>query len=277
MPAFSAYAPTPDLAQSFLGGVRLAQDAQQHAQQIQLQREKLAQAAQQAEMELMAKREAAQQQQLRQQQEMEIEKAYKQAQIGLRQREVDESAKVLEFKTQQAAQHAFIQQTAQQRIARGEDPVNVYQELGPQMGIGLPSGLFRPPTRELLKEPRLVDVGGRKAAEMQAGHFAFLPRDPRDPSEMTTETEVIPATRGRAAVPETTEGGFLGIGSRTVPAVPAVPATRERRITRHIPVGQSHKAAPPKSAIAYLREHPRTRDAFDAWYGEGMADNYLEE
>jgi hypothetical protein len=277
MPAFSAYAPTPDLAQSFLGGVRLAQDAQQHAQQIQLQREKLAQAAQQAEMELMAKREAAQQQQLRQQQEMEIEKAYKQAQIGLRQREVDESAKVLEFKTQQAAQHAFIQQTAQQRIARGEDPVNVYQELGPQMGIGLPSGLFRPPTRELLKEPRLVDVGGRKAAEMQAGHFAFLPRDPRDPSEMTTETEVIPGTKARAEIPETTEGGFFGFGGHKFPAVPAVPATNARRITRHIPVAKARKSKPSQPAIDYLLDHPKTRDAFDAKYGSGMAENYLEE
>lgn len=241
MPAFSAYAPTPNLAQSFLGGARLAQDAAQHAQAIQLQREKLAQDAQQAEMELMAKQQAAQQQQLRQQQEMEIEKAYKQAQIGLRQREVDESAKVLEFKTQQAAQHTLIQQTAQQRIARGEDPQKVWQELGPQAGVGLPAGLFRPPTRELLKEPRLVDVGGRKAAEMQAGHFAFLPRDP---SELMTETEVIPATKGRAEIPETTEGGFFGFGGHKVPAVPAVPATSARRITRHIPVRQSESSAP---------------------------------
>lgn len=276
MPAFSAYAPTPNLAQSFLGGARLAQDAAQHAQAIQLQREKLAQDAQQAEMELMAKQQAAQQQQLRQQQEMEIEKAYKQAQIGLRQREVDESAKVLEFKTQQAAQHTLIQQTAQQRIARGEDPQKVWQELGPQAGVGLPAGLFRPPTATGTSAmPTEFDRDPNKSYITRGG--AYIPPVKPSPSELMTETEVIPATKGRAEIPETTEGGFLGIGAHKVPAVPAVPATSARRITRHIPVAKTRKSKPSQPAIDYLLDHPKTRDAFDAKYGSGMAENYLEE
>jgi len=121
--------PGPNLAESFLGGYRIAQDAQQHAQALQFQREKLAQDAQMAEMELAAKSAAQEKQALRQEQEIQIEKAYRDSQIGLKQRELDESQKLFDFKVQQASQQAAVQQMAARRISAGEDASKVWQEL----------------------------------------------------------------------------------------------------------------------------------------------------
>src|SRR5688572_22351825 len=88
IPSFSSYAPAPDLAGAYLGAQRIQQQAAEAANRIQLGREQLAQEAVQAQMELAAKKEVLASEALRRAQEQEIEKAYRQTQIGLKEREL---------------------------------------------------------------------------------------------------------------------------------------------------------------------------------------------
>lgn len=180
IPSFGSFAQTPNLASSFLGGAKLSADIAQDAARLQLQRQQLAQEAQQAQMQMQAKEAQAERQALRDQQEMEMEKAYKDAQIGLRQRELQGEEQVLQFKTQEAVQKSMAQQMyqseAQKLIDGGSNPQEAYQQaalrFGPQMG--LPSGAYSAAFRgsggsaQLGPASPLLDQAGVPTGMMQA-------------------------------------------------------------------------------------------------------------
>lgn len=122
LPDFGSFAATPNLGGNYLEGVQVAQQAQQHAQSLQLQREKLAQDAQQAQMEFQAKQAQFEQQQLRYEHQMAIDKAYKDATIGWHQRQIEDQEKRLALATAAAAQKLQVQQQYQNRLSSYTDP-----------------------------------------------------------------------------------------------------------------------------------------------------------
>lgn len=118
---------------------QLTLEASKANAQIQEQQQRLQQESAQASQKLAAQQEAEQQDTLREQQRLNIEKAYKDAEIGLRKQQLDQSKQQLAAQTQMAARKFQAQQQAQQRIQAGEDPSKVWMELGPQLGMNGPA------------------------------------------------------------------------------------------------------------------------------------------
>lgn len=116
-------------------GARMGQQAAIARAEIQQRQSQMAQQAQMAQVEMQAKQEALQKEHLLKQQEMEIAKSYKEQMLALQGQELQQKQQVQQQQLKQAAQRFSMQQLAQQRIAGGEDPSKVYQELGPIMGI----------------------------------------------------------------------------------------------------------------------------------------------
>lgn len=224
IPSHTGFAATPNLASSFLGGARISADIAQDAARLQLQRQQLAQEAQQAQMQMQAKEAQAERQALRDQQEMEMEKAYKDAQIGLRQRELQGEEKVLQFKTQEAAQRSMAQQMYQAEARRLMDvdqlpAQEAYQQaalkFGPQMnlnggamaaafrgrgGIGGADGLG--PASPLLDQAG-VPTGMMQAMSSDRARRIFAP-----PTSIQSQ---------KAEPVEGTKGQYFRIGERILP------------------------------------------------------------
>ncbi len=114
---------------------QLTQESTRATAQIALEQQKLAQDQVQSQMMLQAKQQQMKQDDLRQQQQLQIQKAYQDAQIGLRSQQLEQTKQSIAIKTQQAARTFQAQQQAQVRIKAGEDPSKVWMELGPQMGL----------------------------------------------------------------------------------------------------------------------------------------------
>ncbi len=121
MPSFTGFAPTPNLGENYLGGVRvaqqgqaqaaeqqqgqqrLAQQAQQAQQQLQLESQKLDAAREQAALELQVRQQEKQQQMFQEQQRLEIDKAYKDNMIGLQKQKLQDAQAKMAQETQKAA------------------------------------------------------------------------------------------------------------------------------------------------------------------------------
>ncbi len=82
---------------------RLAQDALQHNQQLQMESARLSQAEHLAQMEMQARKEVSQQNQLREQQRMAITDAYHQAEIGIEKGRLEQQQAVAAAKAKEAA------------------------------------------------------------------------------------------------------------------------------------------------------------------------------
>lgn len=121
IPSFSAYAPTPNLAEAFLGAERIRQEAAEAAARIQLGREQIASQAVQANMELQAKQQALANESLRRAQEQQIEQAYKQTQLGLAERELKSQEAYNESRIAEAAE-GFAARAAYTRAVEGGMP-----------------------------------------------------------------------------------------------------------------------------------------------------------
>lgn len=148
IPTYSTGIGAPDLAGAFLGGRRIAQEAYSDAARIQFGREQLAQQAIQNEMELAAKKEALSRESLRRAQEQEIEKAYRETQLGLAERELKNAEAMNALKIQEMARSFDAQQTYQRRV-KELAPKMGYEEAARQAiletgGTGLSTALERP-------------------------------------------------------------------------------------------------------------------------------------
>lgn len=104
--------------------------------QIAAEQQKLQQQAVMAQMEMQAKQQIAERNAQLDEQQRAVDGAYKQQQIDLHKRELDQAAQTLQEKTQQAAQMFQVKKQYQQRVQAGEDPFHVMLELGPMMGAG---------------------------------------------------------------------------------------------------------------------------------------------
>lgn len=124
IPTYRAGVGAADLSGAYLGARRIAQEAYSDAARIQLGREQLAQQAVANEMELAVKREALARQAMKQQQEAEIVKAYRETQIGLRQRELANDEAITAMRLEDAAREF----EEQQRYSRR------FKELEPTLG-----------------------------------------------------------------------------------------------------------------------------------------------
>lgn len=161
VPSYTGFAATPNLAESFLGGARvalgreqLAQQAQEASMRMAMENERLNQQRAIAEMELSAKQAAEAQERLRRQQELEIEKSYKQAQIGLEERRLQQYQRKLAQDIQESARAFAAQQQYQQEMsAPGADALKVLMRLGPSVGASIPSAAFPKPTDSGLAAP----------------------------------------------------------------------------------------------------------------------------
>lgn len=151
IPTFSSYAQTPNLAQAYLGGQeiqvareRIAQQAAEAAGRIALGRQQL-QAEQVAnEMEWSAKKDIAARQALQQAQEFEIEKAYRQTQLGMAQRNLAMEESLTRAKLQEAAQEFEAQQEWNRKFP-------IYTDEGIKAGL-LPQDARSAAARRLIYE-----------------------------------------------------------------------------------------------------------------------------
>lgn len=122
-----------DPAQQFARGLQIGTQAAQARETLRAQREANAQriAIQQQELE---------QESIRDQQRLLIDKAYKDAQIGLEEQKVRAAQEVAAAKTQEAAQQFKFQQMASREIMAGGDPAQVWMKYGP-LATGSAAGL----------------------------------------------------------------------------------------------------------------------------------------
>lgn len=153
IPSFGDFAPGPDLAGSYLGGVASAQHAQQIMQEsqranvaLQMQQQRLQQESEQAAMANQIKSQQLQEEHLKNQQELAIKSQYEQTLNELKRDQIDQAGQLVKLKTQEAARKFSAQQMFQSRVSNGEDPNDVMREMAPMMGVtgaGMAS-LFRP-------------------------------------------------------------------------------------------------------------------------------------
>jgi hypothetical protein len=167
---------------------RLAQEAAQHGMEMQ-------QRQQEFQQKTAAEQEAAQQAGLVEQQKIQIDKATKDAELGLRQQDLALKQKDFEQQTQQAAALSAVQQQATKRIAAGEDPQKVWMELGPQMNMtsAALSKLITPPFKpgtaaQIPNDPthQLIQTGPN------AWHVTAIPSN-----VATNAPDEMPRTGGR--------------------------------------------------------------------------------
>lgn len=161
VPSFSGYAQTPNLAQAYLGGRRIAvereaiaQRANEAASRIALARQELAQEAVANEMRLAATQQAQAREAMQAAQEAEIAKSYRDIQLGMAQRKLalDEQSAAMEL--QEAARGFDMNQRFQKRFSELSATLGPEQaatrallEIGPQAGGGFTRSVS-PPQRE---------------------------------------------------------------------------------------------------------------------------------
>lgn len=250
IPSFSSFAPAPNLASSFLGGVKIAQEGQQenerlaqgrqriaeqsqsdaarlaqaaasHAQQFQIARERIASSQVENQMRLEARQKIVDQQALQKSHEAAIDAAVKNTQLGLAERRLQAQESVVKIRIQEAADSMARQFKYDQVIAAGGTP---------EEGI------------------RAAGLGARGLSEVIGGRFSGANKPP----PMDTITETIPAQEGRPAVEgiPARKRSLLGIDwlmpdVKAVEAQPAIPEHGKQTITRRIP-NMTATNAPPR-------------------------------
>ena len=158
IPNFSGFAATPNLASSFLGGVKISQDAAQEsarlgmqsqriaaeaasdAQRIAFGREQLAARQVENQMELEAKQKMVEQQALQKSHEASIEAAYKNTQFGLAERRLKQQESITNMRLEEAArgvkQNYGYERTRQALIANGADEKTASEQAMRETGFG---------------------------------------------------------------------------------------------------------------------------------------------
>lgn len=264
----------------------LAQAGMRSRQQFDIERQRMQQQSQMAEMELAAKQAAQEQAQMRQSQDLQVEKAYKDASLGLRERELNQQQQKVDFQIKSASQKAMAQAEASSRIAAGEDPTKVWMEMGPELGMtanamasltrkgpgefpgaqaieGLPENYLGvqtgPGTRQVVRLPE----------KFQGGSVQGIPVLDPVSGEPIEGAYAIPSPSGGVSVhnaPKMTgyEAAAKNLASKQAAGGTKAPA----------PMTKGSKK-PTAEAIDYLRAHPDTALQFDKKYGAGSADKFL--
>lgn len=160
---------------------RLAQDAIQHNQQLQMESARLSQQEHLAQMETQARKEIAEQNQLREQQRQAITAAYHQAQIGMEKGRLEQQQAVAEAKAQNAAQAFQREQAFAKDVASGIPVMEAYQRNPVSASVLNAIG------RTQLKET------GESKPVIREGRYPIVRIDPK-----TGESKVVYTPKGAA-------------------------------------------------------------------------------
>lgn len=101
---------------------------------LQVQKARLAQQARQEQAQMAMHADQIAQSRAQEQAQLETEKAYRQIQTTLKQRQLDQASQMIQARTQAAAQKFQAQQEYQRAIESGMDPERAILEFGPAMG-----------------------------------------------------------------------------------------------------------------------------------------------
>jgi len=225
IPTYRTGIGAPNLAEAYLGGRRIQQQAAEAAARIALGREQLAQEAVANEMELAVKREALSRQAMKYQQEQEIEKAYRETQIGLRQRELANEEAIAQMRIQDAARDFERQQAYQRRVASkvaGGMPLEeaARQEILETGGTGLSTALERPrPTAERKFRPVVAQDILQPPTRVEMTGPEFLNWFPTAPAEVRTNAANL-AIQSMLQAPATATGTNVPSPSSVAPSMP---------------------------------------------------------
>lgn len=135
IPNFSAFAPTPNLAGSWLNGINVANRASEVNAQLNLEQQKINQQAQSAAMEASIQQQRLQEASLRAEQEMKIKSQYDQQMLGLKSQELQGQQAAIQLRAQEAAQKFAAQQEYEAGLRAGGDKNELFMRLGPRMGM----------------------------------------------------------------------------------------------------------------------------------------------
>lgn len=195
----------------------------------------------------------------------------------------------IDLSTQLAARKFAAQQQYSQLVQQGMDPIEAMLHVGPAMAGGTETGLGTIATaqarmRQAAQPPTPVMDSSGRVVGYSGGNVRFMPRGaaPRmQPTDYTTVTEKTPAVPGAPAVQATPSDYSIWKpwtwGDEATPAKPAIPGVPERTTTRRIPNQPQGDGDIPQKAIDYLIAHPDAASEFDAKYGQGASEQYLQQ
>jgi hypothetical protein len=207
--------------QGQMEGARLAQSAAEAAQQLGLAKQRLEAQQKQTAMEFQAGQETAKQNFMLRQTQDAVANAYKQAQIGLGQQRIDQTAKKVQQDTAEKAQALADRQNYSMAVAGGMTPAEA-----------------------LAKYPRAWTPALAQATAR--------PGPEKTVTERFEKADEIPAVPGSPAYSRSLLNPKSWFGDKNVaavPDVPAVPAHPAYSVTQKIPIRASladafHAAAP---------------------------------
>lgn len=269
----------PDIAGQYASGLHAGL-------QVGMERNRLAQQAQMAEMQAQAREAEFQRESLRQKTEMDIQKAYQQAQLGIRKRELDQQQQSITLATQKAARQVAAQQAYRKLIESGVDPSKALLQIGPDLGVsmtgaaqlykaGLPQPVLPPPSVQTFDGEKFLKVPTRTGSHYQP---------------LRPDTDITAGDRARISVLQRRR---TALQSDILPITPKSEelqkdqadkkrqiAAIDRELDQIAPPSSVRSASNnniPQAAIDHLQQNPDLRDLFDDKYGEGSAASVLGE
>lgn len=173
-----------DTPAAYTQGIQIGAQIAQERNRMQMQ-------AEQAAMNAAIRQQEAERESIRQQQRIEIDKAYQQAQIGLRKQQLDQAAASIALRTSQAARQFAAQQTYQRRIMAGEDPAKVMLEIGPQMTSSLSgfSSIYKAAQPVVPFQPTTQSVGKADLVQVAPNRWQQIVRTREEVPGRLTQKE----------------------------------------------------------------------------------------
>jgi hypothetical protein len=169
IPSFSAFAKGPDLAGARHNALSLIESARQANASIALQRQKLAQDAQMANMQFQAAQENMRGDAMRRASQLAIDKAYKEAVIGLKERGLSMAEAQAEQQAQAAAQTFAAQQEYRKMIEGGMDSNEALQRVGSFLPPQTVSALARTQQQQEPPLGQRIDIEGTNRFGVRSG------------------------------------------------------------------------------------------------------------
>lgn len=198
MPFSAPWLKAPDLAQDWLHGVALGQQAAQASQRLQAEQARTA-------MEAEARSESLQRQMLEEQQRIAVSKAYKDAELGLRQQQIQAIQQQNAEKTRAAAMKLHQQTTFN----------NVYKDTGDVQKALFASGMGTP-SNVLAARKDVEDLGSQRLAQTQEA-LEFRERE----AEAKAGKKPVPRRIGEKTVTDPISGDKTTSYQFEQPDVPA--------------------------------------------------------
>ena len=177
---------------------RLAQDAVQHNQQLQMESARLSQSEHIAQMEAQARKEVNEQNQLREQQRLAITSAYHQAQLGMEKGRLEQQQAVAQAKAKEAAAAFQREQAFAADVTSGVSVMDAYRRN--PVSASVLNAIGRTQTKE--------DAGDKPI--IREGRYPIVRIDPK-----TGESKVV-------YQPKSSDSDILGAASEPAAQSPSL-------------------------------------------------------